>query len=87
LAQLLAQCPNVGRRTARKPVGYQSDFLDSYNSNETFYLSESLRRQLKMMGDTGRESLPAGTFGHEIMNRLLIDLYLSQMSFRLKSAK
>lgn len=59
---------------ARKPVGYQSDFLDSYNPNETFYLSESLRRQLKIMGDTGRKSLPAGTFGREIMNRLLIDL-------------
>lgn len=32
---------------ARKPVGYQRDFLDAYRPNETWYLSESLRRQLQ----------------------------------------
>ena len=37
---------------ARKPVGYQRDFLDSYQPNETSYLSESLRRQLHRMGKT-----------------------------------
>jgi hypothetical protein len=35
---------------ARKPVGYQRDFLDAYRPNATWYLSESLRRQLHKMG-------------------------------------
>ena len=29
---------------ARKPVGYQRDFLETYVPNRTWYLSESLRR-------------------------------------------
>ncbi len=37
---------------ARKPVGYQRDFLDAYQPNKTWYLSESLRRQLHKMGKT-----------------------------------
>jgi Fic family protein len=59
---------------ARKPVGYQSDFLDAYKPNQTWYLSEPLRRQLRKMGDTGQTKLPAGTYGRAILNRLLIDL-------------
>ena len=31
---------------ARKPVGYNRDFLDSYHPNETFYLSEEQRARL-----------------------------------------
>jgi len=37
---------------ARKPVGYQRDFLDAYRPNESWYLLESLRRQLHKMGRT-----------------------------------
>ncbi len=59
---------------ARKPVAYQSDLLESYTPNHTFYLSASIRQQLKQMGDTGQDGLPAGTFGREIISRLLIDL-------------
>ncbi len=59
---------------ARKPVAYQSELLESYIPNHSFYLSESLRQQLKNMGNTGQDSLPAGTFGREIISRLLIDL-------------
>lgn len=59
---------------ARKPVGYQRDFLDAYRPNETWYLPEPLRRQLRKMGDTGQAQLPAGTYGRAILNRLLIDL-------------
>ena len=33
--------------TARKPVGYQVDFLAAYQPNVTTYLSASLRRQLE----------------------------------------
>ena len=59
---------------ARKPVGYQRDFLDAYQPNKTWYLSESLRRQLRQMGQTGQGNAPAGTYGRAILNRLLIDL-------------
>ena len=59
---------------ARKPVGYQRDFLDAYRPNETWYLSESLRRQLYKMGRTADVGAPAGTYSRAILNRLLIDL-------------
>lgn len=58
----------------RKPVGYQRDFLDAYRPNETWYLSASLRRQLRNMGKTAEVEAPAGTYSREILNRLLIDL-------------
>ncbi len=60
--------------TARRPVGYQRDFLDAYQPNRTWYLPEPLRRQLRKMGDTGQLMLPAGTYGRAVLNRLLIDL-------------
>ncbi|MVF24178.1 Fic family protein [Methylocaldum sp. BRCS4] len=60
--------------TARKPVGYQRDFLDAYQPNRTWYLPDPLRRQLRKMGDTGQSMLPAGTYGRAVLNRLLIDL-------------
>jgi len=59
---------------ARKPVGYQRDFLEAYRPNETGYLSESLRRQLHRMGKTADVDAPAGTYSRAILNRLLIDL-------------
>jgi Fic family protein len=59
---------------ARKPMGYQRDFLDTYRPNETWYLSESLRRQLHRMGRTTDVNEPAGTYSRAILNRLLIDL-------------
>lgn len=62
--------------TARKPVGYQSEFLDTYQPNQTFYLGETLRRQLHRMGRTtqGDIPVPAGTYSRAILNRLLVDL-------------
>ena len=59
---------------ARKPVGYQADFLQSYQPNETWYLSAPLRRQLHRMGTTGTADQPVGTYSRAILNRLLIDL-------------
>lgn len=59
---------------ARKPVGYQRDFLDAYRPNVTGYLSPSLRRQLHKMGTTSDMDGPAGTYSRAILNRLLIDL-------------
>lgn len=60
--------------SARKPVGYQRDFLDSYQPDHSAYLPESLRRQLHKMGNTGASTRPAGTYGRAVLNRLLIDL-------------
>jgi Fic family protein len=59
---------------ARKPVGYQRDFLDAYRPGESWYLSESLRRQLHKMGRTPEVGGPAGTYSRAVLNRLLIDL-------------
>ena len=58
----------------RTPVGYRSEFLDAYLPNETFYLSENLRRQLLEIGQVGLSDLPAGTYLRQVMHRLLIDL-------------
>ena len=59
---------------ARKPVGYQREFLDSYQPNKTWYLSEPLRRQLHKTGRTPQMDAAAGTYSRAILNRLLIDL-------------
>jgi hypothetical protein len=60
--------------TARKPVGYNRDFLDSYRPNETFYLSEEQRAHLAQVGKPNFENEAAGTYAKQILNRLLIDL-------------
>ncbi len=59
---------------ARKPVGYQRDFLDAYRPNVTWYLPELLRRRLHRIGRTAQQPAPAGTYSRAILNRLLIDL-------------
>ncbi len=59
---------------ARKPVGYQHDFLASYQPNVSWYLPAPLRRQLHNMGHTAQAGAPAGTYSRAILNRLLIDL-------------
>lgn len=65
----------VSRPTsARTPVGYQSDFLQDYRPNHTWYLPAPLRRQLHAMGDIGQAQPPAGTYDRALFNRLLIDL-------------
>jgi Fic family protein len=58
----------------RTPVGYQSDFLMSYQPNETFYLPEETRTKLAQMGKISISELPAGTYLRQILDRLLIDL-------------
>ena len=60
--------------SARKPVGYQHDFLEAYEPNVTWYLPAPLRRQLHNMGHTAQAGEPAGTYSRAILNRLLIDL-------------
>jgi hypothetical protein len=58
----------------RKPIGYQRSFLEEYDPGVTFYLSESIRADLKEMGSTPSAERRAGTYVREIANRLLIDL-------------
>ena len=59
---------------ARKPLGHQRDFLDSYRPNKTWYLPVTLRRQLHQMGKTAAVGEAAGTYSRAILGRLLIDL-------------
>lgn len=61
-------------RQMRAPVGYDPNFLAAYHPNQTFYLSEYLRCQLRKIGTPEEHALPAGTFARDILNRLLIDL-------------
>lgn len=58
----------------RLPVAYNDRWFDSYNPNVTFYLPSTLRRQLGDAGQRTATQAPAGTYAHQIFNRLLIDL-------------
>ncbi len=60
--------------SARRPVGYQSSFLEDYRPNVSAYLSPAVRKQLSEMGMTSGDPLPAGTHFRKVMSRLLIDL-------------
>jgi hypothetical protein len=61
--------------SARRPVGYQSSFLEDYRPNVSAYLSPALRRKLAALGSTANAAaLPAGTYFRKVMDRLLIDL-------------
>ena len=58
----------------RQPVGYNRAFLDTYQPNDTFYLTSDIRQGLSEMGRSSKEQLTAGTYARQIFNRLLIDL-------------
>jgi hypothetical protein len=60
--------------TARKPVGYNRAFLDSYRPNVSSYLSPAERAHLWQVGAPAAADQPAGTYAKQILNRLLIDL-------------
>ena len=59
---------------ARKPVGYDRAFLDTYRPNVTQYLSAKERAYLEGLGRSTIGDQPAGTYAKHILNRLLIDL-------------
>jgi DNA-binding transcriptional ArsR family regulator len=59
---------------ARKPVGYNRDFLHSYRPNESFYLLPVERARLREVGRPAIASQPAGTYARQLLSRLLIDL-------------
>jgi len=58
----------------RKPVSYKKEFLDHYIPNKTFYLAEADRKHLLESGTPATLPLPAGTYAHRILERLLVDL-------------
>lgn len=59
----------------RKPVGYQRVFLEAYVPNQTFYLPESLRAELRAVGQSMHMAeMPPGTYARQVLSRLLIDL-------------
>jgi Fic/DOC family protein len=59
---------------ARKPVGYNRNFLDSYRPNVRFYLPEKEREHLRETGARPVAAEAAGTYAKQILTRLLIDL-------------
>jgi hypothetical protein len=59
---------------ARKPAGYNREFLDSYRPNVTSYLSAEERAHLASVGRPQIGEQPAGTYAKQILSRLLIDL-------------
>lgn len=60
--------------SARKPVGYNREFLESYRRNVTAYLSLAERARLRDTGNPNIAPQPAGTYAKQILSRLLIDL-------------
>lgn len=66
---------NVSQPIAgRIPVGYNFDFLNLYEPNETFYLSAGQRENLLALGRVEATERAAGTYARNILDRLLIDL-------------
>ncbi len=55
-------------------VGYNRNFLDSYQPNTSSYLSKEEKEKLATMGITSQMEAPAGTYAKQILERLLIDL-------------
>ena len=58
----------------RQHVSYRREFLDSYEPNKTFYLSQSIIEKLFKLGAGAEKGRPAGTYARKIYQRLLIDL-------------
>lgn len=58
----------------RSPVLYNEAWFEDYQPNKTFYISADSRAQLHRTGKRAKHEDPAGTYAHQIFNRLLIDL-------------
>jgi hypothetical protein len=59
---------------ARKPVGYNREFLDTYRPNARPYLSTKERAHLREIGTRHVAADVAGTYAKQILGHLLIDL-------------
>ncbi len=58
----------------RSPAVYDDRWFKVYQPNKTFYIPSDLRVQLHKAGKRSNHADPAGTYAHQIFNRLLIDL-------------
>jgi fido (protein-threonine AMPylation protein) len=58
----------------RSPTTYEDHWLDAYQPNRSFYIPLDIREQLQKAGARSKKEDPAGTYAHQIFNRLLIDL-------------
>ncbi len=58
----------------RAHVSYRREFLDAYEPNKTFYLSQPIIEKLFKLGSGAEKGRPAGTYARKIYQRLLIDL-------------
>ena len=58
----------------RQPIAYADSWFDSYQPNFNYYLEERLRKQMLSSGKRANDQDPAGTYAHQIFNRLMIDL-------------
>lgn len=58
----------------RQHVSYRREFLNSYEPNTTFYLSQKIIDKLSKLGAGVEKGRPAGTYARKIYQRLLIDL-------------
>ncbi|MDB6081758.1 MAG: hypothetical protein JWO53_1030 [Chlamydiia bacterium] len=58
----------------REPVIYANDWFEAYIPNSTFYIPHDFRTKLYTAGTRLKQEDPAGTYAHQIFNRLLIDL-------------
>ena len=56
-------------------MGYQRDFLEAYEPNQSYYLPEALRAELRAVGQSMHMAeMPPGTYARQVLSRLLIDL-------------
>lgn len=59
----------------RPHVSYKREFIDSYEPNKTFYLTQPILEKLVKLGTSGNDKgRPAGTYARKIYQRFLIDL-------------
>lgn len=58
----------------RDPVSYRAEFLQSYEPNQSAYLSAEQKRLLMEQGQVLTGVAPAGTYARDILSRILIDL-------------
>lgn len=58
----------------RLPRAYDDDWFEEYKPNFDYYLDQISRKQLFESGRRANGQDPAGTYAHQIFNRLIIDL-------------
>lgn len=58
----------------RMPIAYVDRWIETYHPNHTFYIPLKIQAELEKAGQRARQEDPAGTYAHQIFNRLLIDL-------------